>query len=554
MVYDALNQLTGRTDPGVYVQAITYNAASERHQLVDPQGGEATYYYDEDGRTRAMRDPDGIVTTFQYDSRGFKTTTVYDYGRKQKNTYDADGRNTVIHDEIDKDNQYQCFTYTFDANNNRVGILDSNGSQTTYTYDAKDRISTAQTSGTINHTYTYTFDSRDNILSNTENTSPVPMTYDAASRLVTSIQGSTTTTYTFDVNGNMTNVAVGASLTTFTFDKENRLTSDGIETMGYHSNGLLRTKDKAFGQVIMCWDGQDLLLAQDASSEPDYWRFGLVDSLVIYSAYGSNNREDLLVDFLGSVTGTTLSDGSGSSYTRYKPYGSTYLGAVPTQFFAWTGQSGAQFMGFTFAEQYNRARWISVKTRQFITRDPLWPHQLPFVYVSGNPVTLIDPSGLAVGDCAFDDCYFPLILSGEKSPYGACVACSKLRADLAHRVCKGYSVDKLSKRDRERLSILLEALKNSCTPCNPATSANSCCTFMATEMGSLLTIAGMGGNNVPTLKPCKCVGDCEKAARASEYSLSDALRGFLVCANSASAQFDEKDGIMLILEIINAVI
>ena len=92
-----------------------------------------------------------------------------------------------------------------------------------------------------------------------------------------------------------------------------------VEAMAYYSNGLLRTKEKAFGQVIQLWDGQDLLLAQDADQPSEFWRFGLVDSLVIYSSYGSANREDFLVDYLGSVTGTTLSDGSGSSYTRYKP-------------------------------------------------------------------------------------------------------------------------------------------------------------------------------------------------------------------------------------------
>lgn len=200
--------------------------------------------------------------------------------------------------------------------------------------------------------------------------------------------GSTTTTYTFDVNGNQTNVAVGASTTTFTFDKENRLIADSSQSMTYYSNGLLRTKDKAFGQVIELWDGQDLLLAQDADQPTEFSRFGLVDGQVIYSNYGGSYREDFLVDYLGSVTGTTFDDGSGSSYTRYKPYGGTYLGAT-TQFYGWTGQSGSQVMGITFAEQYNRSRFISLRLMRYATATS----DLRSPYIVASPLSQPSPFG-----------------------------------------------------------------------------------------------------------------------------------------------------------------
>lgn len=61
-------------------------------------------------------------------------------------------------------------------------------------------------------------------------------------------------------------------------------------------------------------------------------------------------------------------------------------------------------MGFTFAEQYNRARWISTKTRQFITRDVLWPDELAYGYATGRPTTLVDPTGKGVGPCAVYAC------------------------------------------------------------------------------------------------------------------------------------------------------
>jgi YD repeat-containing protein len=68
-----------------------------------------------------------------------------------------------------------------------TSINDLNASQTTYGYDAKNRLIQDVTSGTNAHTYNYSYDSNDNILTNSESGVVVTSTYDLANRLTTSI-------------------------------------------------------------------------------------------------------------------------------------------------------------------------------------------------------------------------------------------------------------------------------------------------------------------------------------------------------------------------------
>lgn len=80
---------------------------------------------------------------------------------------------------------------------------------------------------------------------------------------------------------------------------------------------------------------------------------------------------------------------------RYKPYGAKLSGGTVGLGFFWTGNTGSRSTGLKYAELYNRARHYSSTTRQWITRDPLWPTEHAYGYVRGNPVLYIDYSGMA---------------------------------------------------------------------------------------------------------------------------------------------------------------
>ncbi len=156
------------------------------------------------------------------------------------------------------------FTFSYDEVGNRKTIFDSNGASTTYTYDAKNRLTQDATAGTNAHTYNYSYDATNNRLTSNETGVVSTFNYDAASRLTTSTNGTLVTTYTFDANGNQTIVAVqGSSPVTMAYDKENRMTeyndAGTRTTYTYSGDGLKRSEKDGSGTTTLVWDGSDYL-------------------------------------------------------------------------------------------------------------------------------------------------------------------------------------------------------------------------------------------------------------------------------------------------------
>ena len=72
--------------------------------------------------------------------------------------------------------------YQFDANGNLGSITDDNGNQTTYSYDAKDRLTEVRYAD--GHFERFEFDRNDNLLAWVDaNSTRIANTYDAAGRL-----------------------------------------------------------------------------------------------------------------------------------------------------------------------------------------------------------------------------------------------------------------------------------------------------------------------------------------------------------------------------------
>ena len=102
-----------------------------------------------------------------------------------------------------------------------------------------------------------------------------------------------------------------------------------------------------------------------------------------------------LTDALGSVTATVNGKRVTNTY-RYKPYGERLAktGSGPDPDFQWTGDTGSRVTGRSRAEQYNQARHYGTRQASWGTLDPIWPMSKAYLYVDGNPVSWIDPTGL----------------------------------------------------------------------------------------------------------------------------------------------------------------
>ncbi|RYG99821.1 MAG: hypothetical protein EON58_02515 [Alphaproteobacteria bacterium] len=110
----------------------------------------------------------------------------------------------------------------------------------------------------------------------------------------------------------------------------------------------------------------------------------------------SGVRTDYLTDALGSVTATVTASATVENTYRHKPYGErlTKTGTGVDPRFLWTGDTGSRTTGASHAEQYNRARHYGAKQANWTSVDPMWPEELAYAYVDGNPTTWIDPSGM----------------------------------------------------------------------------------------------------------------------------------------------------------------
>ncbi len=191
-------------------------------------------------------------------------------------------------------------------------------------------------------------------------------------------------------------------MTTYSYDRENRLISQNVDgnvtSFAYDGFGRKRRESRGVNpDVILNWDGDQMIVeSSDLDPEAPSKAYYVADG-VIYAENANlgseKSRRDYAVDYLGSVTGLTETDGSLSSVRRWSAYGKLLSGSAEPIGYFWTGNTGSRVYQ-SLGLNDNRARHYGRNIKQWITRDPLWPSELPYAYVSGNPVTRIDPSGL----------------------------------------------------------------------------------------------------------------------------------------------------------------
>jgi len=267
---------------------------------------------------------------------------------------------------------------------------------------------------------------------------------------------------------------------------------------------------------------------------------------------------DYIPDPLGSVT--AILDGSGIVDTyNYWPFGEvrSHAGSSTTPF-TFVGSLG-YYQDVLNERTYVRARSYQPQYGNWLTVDPMWPLELPYVYALDNPTTAVDPSGLGVSACEYDYCFYPALVKDPKpmSPFGACVRCSKLPSDRANKVCGKLSTTPLSQRSRNLLQSLVTWLyrPDVCNPCNPHTQIDDCCVGIATQLGGLLALANFATDIQAKAVNCAC--DCEKVITGlgpdGSPSLTEALAGFRACVEGTKNEPGTLDLIKLTLDVIHAI-
>ncbi len=334
----------------------TYDAAQRRSDMTVAGQPQITYTYDDSGRLTNILQGTSAVG-FTYDAASRRTGLTLPNGIGAAYTYDAASQLTGIVYAKPDASLLGDLTYTYDANGQRTGISGTL---------AKVSLPAALTS----------------------------TTYGPANRL-TNWDG---TAISYDTNGNM----LSDGQLTYTWDVRNRLASiSGAATASFQYDAFGRRIGKTVNgiQTGFLYDGINAVQELSGATPSANLLTGLgIDE--IFTRTDTSGVKNFVTDALGSTLALTDAAGAIQTQYGYEPYGETTAsGAVDTNSFQYTGRENDGTGIY-----YYRARYFNPKLSRFISEDPigLAGGLNQYAYVSGNPVSSVDPLGLA------EMCYRPI--------------------------------------------------------------------------------------------------------------------------------------------------
>lgn len=409
--YDALNRLIGSTS-------------------LDET---TNYKYDSLGRV-IKKIQNGQSVSYVYDERGHLTEMNYPNGKSVFYTYDVMGNMLSV-----KDWNNQLTTYTYDENNLLVQTNHANGVIEDRTYDAAGQLIELESkqNGTVITHYKYTYDASGNILTeeSVAKGTTLHYTYDGLERLTTSNQNK----YTYDNFGNITKVEKNLTdeikTSIFSYGKDNELTRIGNEYTSLDKDGNLLTYKLNGKTYIASYDSGNYLTNYEKTSyayDHEGNRTKIIDEesqtdlfvdtvsskysqvlqettngKSIYYIYGNglighydetNAYTTYHYDSRGSTVATTDASGIVTGEAAYDEYGVILSNTVNSRFL-YNGQYGVETDDNGL--YYMRARYYNPELKRFMNRDviagSIENNQTlnRYAYTNGNPISFIDPFGLA---------------------------------------------------------------------------------------------------------------------------------------------------------------
>jgi fibro-slime domain-containing protein/RHS repeat-associated protein len=452
--YDLNDHLTSRSYPDGTSVGFTYTLSGRRATALDG-GGTTAYQYDSRDRLVRLADPFGRILEYGWDGQGNRTSVTTRIASQILTTgyiYDALNRRATVSDPLGR-----SYALSFDEVGNRVAVVYPNGVQTTYEYDALDRLMelvTRTSTGGVLQSYAYTLDSSGHRTRIDEHGGTVrSYEYDGLYRLTReTVSGAASyeNTFTYDPVGNrlaqVKSNGSGTQTINSAYDERDRLLTAAGTTYTWDENGQLRTRSGVDGATyVWNFDGRltQVLQADGAVITHAYDADGNRVRTEITPATGPPAVIEYLVDTTGDLSQVVAETDSAGRLTAYYVRGDDLLAALRpggTRFFhadglgsirALTDETGTVTDTYTFSAfgellghtgtdpqpyafagepydpntgfQYHRARWMDPQSGRFSSMDPLAPRVGPqfgppglqrYWYADADPVDQIDASGL----------------------------------------------------------------------------------------------------------------------------------------------------------------
>ncbi len=388
--YDSMGRLTARTwivDGITYPETMGYDSGGRQIWMTYPTGDQigtpaTPWTYDGAGRLLAIP---GLITSTLYNARNEVTQQTRANGVVTNTSYSA-ARGWVLGLQTQNASAVtlQNLTLTRDGRGRILtSTSDVSSESWTYGYDDLDRLLTATNTGNSALSQSFTYDSVDNMLTNSAvGTYTYPLPGAARPHAVTSAGG---TSYGYDANGNM----ISAGGVTLTYDGANRLIQDGsAASFVYGPDGSRLKKVTASGTTLYL--GDDIEVAGGVTT-----LYLPGDAIRVAGVTSWNHR-----DQLNSVRLSTDATGAVVQRAHYKPFGER-LETIATLVTAkgYIGERNDAETGLI----YLHARYYNPVLARFISSDPSDPTQVGvgvnrYAYAGNSPIVNLDPTGLALAD------------------------------------------------------------------------------------------------------------------------------------------------------------
>jgi RHS repeat-associated protein len=181
-----------------------YDKIGRVSEIIDASGQTTSYKFDNVGNIKSVTDPLGNVTTYNYDKRNRRVETIDSLNGSTKFEYDLDGNLTALTDPIGNVTRFEydfrsrlvretdplgkVSTYVYDGSNNLMRKADRNGVATSFVYDDAYRLTKESWSAIANapaNTVNFSYDQNSNLVSIADSYSKYTYGYDALNRVST---------------------------------------------------------------------------------------------------------------------------------------------------------------------------------------------------------------------------------------------------------------------------------------------------------------------------------------------------------------------------------
>ena len=188
---------------------------------------------------------------------------------------------------------------------------------------------------------------------------------------------------------------------TYTHDAEGRLltvdggVSNGGETYNYNSRGLRNlTHQGVWEEVLYNVNGSQEATVLPGTNTLEWSEFYGYRHLGTFTAGGLNTTLFLLPDWLGTNRYWMTQGGAHYTSSATFPYGEILSAGIGD---GWTGISGL-WLDYADNTVHTDARQLSLNSGRWLTPDPAIMLGNRYAYVTNNPVSATDPSGLDEDD------------------------------------------------------------------------------------------------------------------------------------------------------------